>query len=1280
MPNFGSSTMSFDPRGTGATSDSDALSLFDGGGELGERMRAFDWSGTSLGPVARWPQSLKTCVRIVLTSRQPMFVWWGEELINLYNDAYRPIVGGKHPAALGQPASAVWREIWDQVAPRAERAMRGNQGTYDEALLLIMERHGYQEETYYTFSYSPVPNERGGTGGILCANTDDTRRIIGERRLTVLRELAARTVDARRPEDACARAAEALATERRDVPFALVYLAEAGGAGALELAGAAGISRGHAAAPARIDAATDAPWPVAQVLRDHRARLVDPLPRLAGELPTGAWAQPPSRAVVWPLAPAQAGREGALIVGLNPFRPFDGDYRSFVSLVAGQIAAGVANAQAYEEERRRAEALAEIDRAKTAFFSNVSHEFRTPLTLMLGPQEDALASADGALAGESLKAVHRNTLRLLRLVNNLLDFSRIEAGRATALFEPTDLGALTADLASAFRSAIDRGGLRLEVSCPPLGEPVYVDRTLWETIVLNLLSNAFKFTLKGEIRVELARREGQAELRVSDTGVGIPAAELPRMFERFHRIEAPEARTYEGSGIGLALVKELVQLHGGQISVSSQVGEGSTFSVRIPLGRAHLPADRVATGETARKGAPSARTEPFIQEALRWVDGIGAPADPVDGGGEAQDDATTGARVLIADDNADMREYLARLLGERWQVELAADGVSALALARRQCPDLILTDVMMPKLDGFGLLRELRGDPALAQTPVILLSARAGEESRVEGLEAGADDYLVKPFNAKELLARVGAHLEGARLRRAAEMERQRLRLLLGQLPAIVNFLRGPELVFEYVHPRAVEVYGGREVLGKPLLEALPELRTQEFPVRAMRRVLETGERFEAHEMPVLLADGRGGTAERFWSVMYLPVRDARGRVEGVMTFSLEVTDLVRARRLVEEQAAALARANQEAQAARAAAETASRAKDEFLAMLGHELRNPLSPILTAVHLMRMRGGETREQAVIERQVGHLVRLVDDLLDISRITRGKIELRRQDLELAAGVAAGLEMARPLLEQRRQRLELDVPAEGLLVNADPNRLAQVVANLLTNAAKYSDPGTTVHVGGRRDGGWVRLSVRDEGVGLTPEVLERVFDVFFQQPQALDRSKGGLGLAIVRSLVEMHGGRVAAHSEGPGRGSEFIVDWPAVSAALEAPAARAVAAGIGDRPGARPARGRVLVVDDNADAADTLADLLTGMGYLARATYDPVSALELARGFAPQICFLDIGLPAARARRRVRRPPGQAREPGRPGRGPGPAGAGRRLNGPNRAPATGSPVKTTRAGLS
>src|SRR4051794_21267125 len=316
-----------------------------GGGEMGARMRAFDWSRTPLGPVKRWPQTLRTCVRIVLTSRQPMFVWWGDALINIYNDAYRAIVGGKHPEALGQPASVVWREIWDQVGPRAEAAMRRNEGTYDEALLLIMERNGYPEETYYTFSYSPVPNDQGGTGGIICANTDDTPRIIGQRRLSLLRDLAARTAEARTAREACALAAQALASNAGDVPFATIYLVDPDQHTA-ELVGVAGIEAGHAAAPREIALDNPRRWPIAGVLRRRTPVVVGELATRMGQLPSGAWPRPPTQAVVRP-----CGDAAVLVVGLNPFRPLDDEYESFLHLVSGQIANALGNAVAYEDEK-----------------------------------------------------------------------------------------------------------------------------------------------------------------------------------------------------------------------------------------------------------------------------------------------------------------------------------------------------------------------------------------------------------------------------------------------------------------------------------------------------------------------------------------------------------------------------------------------------------------------------------------------------------------------------------------------------------------------------------------------------------------------------------------------------------------------------------------------------------------------------------------------------------------------------------------------------------------
>ena len=748
-----------------------AVQFLAGGGEMGALMRAHDWASTPLGRAEYWPQSLKTAIRIMLTSRQPIWIGWGRDLIYFYNDPYQSIIGGKHPWALGRPTSEVWREIWPDIEPLLATAMGGVEGTYVEEQLLIMERNGYPEETYYTFSYSPIPDDDGTPGGIICANTDDTKRVIGERQLALLRELAAHTTQTRNWREVCERSAAALASNKCDLPFAMIYMADPD-LKTVSLVGASGIEAGHPAAPASVSLDDSALWPFAEALSSHEPRLVAALAEKVEGLPTGAWRDAPSHAALLQIPPTgETGRTGVLIVGLNPFRLFDESYRGFLGLVAGQIAAAIANAAAYEQERHRAEMLAELDRAKTTFFSNVSHEFRTPLTLMLGPLEQSLADIDRLPVEERerITVAHRNGMRLLKLVNSLLDFSRIEAGRTQASFEPTDLSALTAELASNFRSATEKAGLMLAVDCPVLAEPVYVDRDMWEKIVLNLLSNAFKFTFDGQITVSLKTRGGKAVLTVHDTGTGIPKAELPRLFERFHRIEGARGRSFEGSGIGLALVQELVNIHGGSIQVESLEGRGSTFTVSIPLGIAHLAPDRI---RSARALSPTAaRAQAFVGEALRWLPGSYGKEGPAEEDMAelammaALPDGARRSRVLVADDNADMRDYIARLLDGRHDCEVAPDGEAALEAIRRDRPDLVVTDIMMPRLDGFGLIRTIREDPELRDLPVIVLSARAGEAASVEGLSAGADDYLVKPFSARELIARVDGALAMARVR-----------------------------------------------------------------------------------------------------------------------------------------------------------------------------------------------------------------------------------------------------------------------------------------------------------------------------------------------------------------------------------------------------------------------------------------------------------------------------------------------------------------------------------
>ncbi|WP_244817622.1 response regulator [Caballeronia sp. Lep1P3] len=752
-----------------------------GGGEMGVLIRAFDWTQTALGAPEHWPQSLKTAIRIMLTSRQPIWIGWGRDLLFFYNDAYKSIIGGKHPHALGQPASVVWREIWDDIGPLLDTALAGVEGTFVEQKLLIMERNGFPEETYYTFSYSPIPDDRGGAGGIICANSDDTQRVLGERQLLVLRELATSAADARTWREASECSMRALANAPRDMPFALLYSAEPGNETAT-LVSACGIAPGHPAAPATLHAARPGPWPVLDVLRENRARVMPHLhQRFGGALPTGAWKAAPTCAVLLPIAPTgETGHAGVLVAALNPYRLYDEGYRAFMNLVAGQISAAIGYAHAYDEERRRAEALAEIDRAKTTFFSNISHEFRTPLTLMLGPLEELLADP-ARVRPEDMRLVeimHRNGMRLLTLVNALLDFSRIEAGRIEIHRQCTDIAAFTAELVSLFRSAIETAGLALRTDIPATPVLADIDRDMWEKVVMNLLSNAFKFTFEGRIEVALrADARGAIEMSVRDTGIGIPEHELDRVFERFHRVAGATGRSVEGSGIGLAMVQELVKLHDGSIRVESRPGAGACFTVTLPAAREALACPDDTPRAEASSGARS-----YVSAALRWAPDTDGAANDANDAGIALDvpslrpvepatasDATTG-RVLVVEDNADLREYMRRLLAAAGHdVRVAADGRAALEAARAAHPEVIVSDVMMPRLDGYGLLRALREDAALRETPIVLLSARAGEEARVGGLEAGADDYLTKPFSARELLARVTGNLRLARLRRETE-------------------------------------------------------------------------------------------------------------------------------------------------------------------------------------------------------------------------------------------------------------------------------------------------------------------------------------------------------------------------------------------------------------------------------------------------------------------------------------------------------------------------------
>jgi signal transduction histidine kinase len=1000
------------------------------GGEMGALIASLDWSATPVGPISTWPQSLRTAISICLASGFPMLILWGSEHVQFYNDAFRPIPGTKHPRSMGQRACDCWPEIWDVIRPMFAQILAGGEAIWSEDQLFFLERYGYMEETFFTFSYSPIYDEMGTIGGILCTVKETTVQVVGERRIKTLRELAARTSDVHTTEEACQHALASLAAGNADLPLVLLYLLDAGGTQA-HLKGTTGIASHQL--PDQIHLTLDeqspdgAISPFIQAIHSRKPIVIEDPSASLGPLVCLPGIPAPRQVCLMPIARAgEASLAGLLVAGITPYHAFDEEYRGFLELVAAQIATALANARTHEEERKRAEALAQLDRAKTAFFSNISHEFRTPLTLSLGPLEALLTDPRHQLDADQraqVEMVRRNALRQLKLVNTLLDFARIEAGRAETFYQPTDLSQLTADLASSFRSAIEQAGLRLIVECPPLPEPIRVDRQMWEKIVLNLLSNAFKFTLSGFIRVKLHAVEGGVELVVQDSGVGIRAGDLPHLFERFYRAQTPQARTQEGSGIGLALVQELVRLHGGSITVESQEGAGTTFTVRLPADSNHTPP--ASQEQQSTLTSPALLADPYVEEALGWLPESHQEAIAVDGPDISPAPVTllpaarvgTGtlpehsARLLVVDDNADMRAYLQRLLRPFYQVELAADGKTALTLAREMPPDLIISDVMLPGLDGFTLLKELRADPTTARIPVLLLSARAGEEATLEGLAAGAEDYLVKPFSARELLARVAARLDTARLSRESEDRKDEfLRMASHDLRSPLTAMKG----------------------------------NLQLALRQLRRLLSSADLAEATHR------------------------------------SLEDLSLLIVRAL--------------------------------------------------------------------RQTDVQSRLIGDLLDVSRIQAGKLDLNLVPCDLVSLVRE-IALDHQASTPGRTITLCMSETDDLIVLADTDRIGQVISNYLSNALKYSAAAAPITVGVEQVGNSARVWVRDKGPGLTASQQQRIWERFYQAPGISIQSGAGqgmgLGLHICQTLIKRHNGEVGVES-APGQGSTFWFTLPLLAA--------------------------------------------------------------------------------------------------------------------------------------
>jgi signal transduction histidine kinase len=1178
---------------------------------------SLDWSKTSIGPRDSWSPTLNTLVKLVLTNRFPLLLWWGPKFLQIYNDPYRPVLGTKHPESLGQPASECWPEIWSIIGPLIETPFQGGPATWVEDLELEINVHGFTEESHFSVAYSPVPDEMaaGGIGGVLATVHDISAKVIGDRRVVVLRDLGVRSAEAKSADEACRIAAETLGHHPKDIPFALLYLLDDSGQ-QVHLAGSSGTNM--AADPnGTVRSITAVDWPWQQAAVTESIILVDNIVEKFTVVPRGPWADPPHCAAVVPVRSNVAHQlAGFLVLGVSSRIQFDDRYRGFFDLVASQVATAIANAKAFEIERKRAEALAELDRAKTAFFSNVSHEFRTPLTLALSPLQEVLSSSDGNLdpgARELLRMAHRNALRLEKLVNTLLDFARIEARRVQASYEPVDVAALTAELASSFRSAIEKAGLRLVVDCPPLPEAVYVDLEMWEKIVLNFLSNAFKFTLQGTIAVSLKQSGDAVQFSISDTGIGIPEEDLPRIFERFYRVEGARGRSVEGTGIGLALVNELVRLHGGATRVASRPGEGSTFTVTIPLGTAHLPHDRI---RAERQLAPTAvHPEAYVEEALSWLPDETARQPSEFRLASVSFPSRTGshrrARILLVDDNADMRDYIRRLLDGEYEVHALANGREALDRALKNPPDMVLSDIMMPELDGFQLLQALRAEPRTKTLPVILLSARAGEESRIEGLQRGADDYITKPFTAREFLARVGAHLELFRVRQeAAEALRQseeRFRALVTANSNVV-YRMSPDWR-EMLELRGGDFIADTERPSETWIDKYIHPDDQTHVLDAIGQAIRTKSIFQL-EHRVLRIDGTlGWTFSRA-----VPLLDEVGEIREWFGVALDISE----RKLSEER-------------------MRDTQKLESIGILAggiaHDFNNLLVGVLGNASLAHTLVRDDSEIAAllndIEKASERAAHLTRQLLAYAG--KGRFVVEPVNLSQLVREMTGL-----LSIPKKVRLLLELAPNLPAIQADAGQLQQVVMNLVINAAEaIGDDAGLVSIQTllrdfteqdiRRElphaqiepGKYVALAVTDNGCGMDEQTQARVFDPFF----TTKFTGRGLGLAAVAGIVRGHKGAIKIRSS-PGAGSTFLAQFPAATGGAAVPDAPR-------QPTHEELRGTgsVLVVDDESVVLRVAKAVLEQNGYTALMASGGEEAVEILRRERNRISLvvLDLSMP-------------------------------------------------------
>ncbi|CAG8447486.1 9831_t:CDS:10 [Acaulospora colombiana] len=730
---------------------------------------SFDWSSTPLGPMDSWSPYLKTIVMSIDSTYKFRIVYHGKS-------------------------------------------------RYENDTCVLMRRDNYMEECYFSFTLSPIYKEDGTVGGVFNAARETTQQVLTDRRLKALSELGNRTpattfdndLDVVKGDDGIEELVFIKGKSTRELPDFLPDTFEIIN---LQLNDDDLVTNNQEELlKSTLDSSVTKPlaWPVEQVVKSNSKLIVT--------------LKDNTQAILLPVHTSFAGKTtltATIICGLNQNRALDQEYLEFLHLVAGHASSGLTHGKSREENRKQAEILADLNRQKIMFFQNISHELRTPLTLMLSPLEESInACPPESPIRFNLQMINRNSRRLLKLVNTLLQFSRIESGKLEAQFRETDIVKYTLELASCFESMAESLRLGYFIKIPSreefysrLKQKVFIDRDMYEKIVFNLCSNAFKHTWTGSVSVSLYSdsKDGREMVILEIADTGIPEKDIENLFQRFYRVESSQSRSYEGTGIGLAFVKELVMRHNGEISVHSEVKKGTAFRVSLPTGCAHLPEKQVYFEgnefeiNSMEKCLFDGR-DFYLEESHQWIqnDLDGESFDNYlsnnDHAGSITNlDCASSNNSTLRNKMTDIQHTIFPSLHNdisnarkaTYHILVVDDNTDMRILKNLQrLPDLILSDVMMPNMDGLELLKILRSDPVTQLIPVIFLSAKAGEDSSVEGLEQGADDYLIKPFSVRDLIVRIKANIKLSHLRQQLLLQQKQQSEVRGLLFSISEKIR----------------------------------------------------------------------------------------------------------------------------------------------------------------------------------------------------------------------------------------------------------------------------------------------------------------------------------------------------------------------------------------------------------------------------------------------------------------------------------------------------------